>query len=112
MTPGQKILLVKNAGEFKKEFGQSSLDGITYYEWLSGSLSNSSEKPELQMPGDVDDSLVRCYIRIDRVSYEDTTPWPLEPDGAGYSLTKKPDSLTLYGNDVINWQSATPTPGL
>ena len=62
------------------------------------------------MPGDVDELGTRYYIRVDRVSYDDESPWPTEPDGLGQSLTKKANSLTLYGNDVINWQSATPSP--
>lgn len=111
MAAGKKILLIKDADAFKAEFGQSSLEGVTYYEWLNGSLSNGSEKPELQMPGDVDEALVQYYIRVDRVSYEDVSPWPVEPDGTGRSLTKKAGSLNLYGNDVINWESVVPSPG-
>ena len=107
---GEKILLIKNAYAFKAEFGQTSLDSIKYYEWLDGSLSNGGEKPELQMPGDELDG-VRYYIRVDRVSYDDESPWPIEADGSGQSLTKKADCLNLYGNDPNNWQSATPSPG-
>ena len=107
----ERILLIKNADAFMLEYGSASLDGITYYEWLDGSLSNGGEKPELQIPGDVDQSMKRYYIRVDRVSYEDGFPWPTEPDGTGQSLVKKPDSLNLYGNDVINWQAMTPSPG-
>ena len=97
---------------FKLEFGQTSLDGITYYEWLIGSLSNGGEKPELQMPGDELDG-VRYYIRLDRVSYDDESPWPMEPDGMGWSLHQKTPTLEYnnYSNDVINWQAAAPTPG-
>jgi len=111
MVPDEKILLIKNATAFELEFGTGSLDGITYYEWLIGSLSNGGEKPELQIPGDVDELMTRYYIRVDRVSYDDVYPWPTEADGSGQSLTKKVDSLDLYGNDVINWQSAAPGPG-
>lgn len=107
----EKILLIKNTDAFKREYGQASLDGITCYEWIDGSLSNGGEKPELQMPGDMDESMKRYYIRVDRVSYEDIFPWPTEPDGTGQSLVKKPGSINLYGNDVINWQALTPTPG-
>ena len=112
IAPDEKVFLIKNADAFKLEFGQTSLDGITYYEWLDGSLSNGGEKPELQMPGDVDEFMTRYYIRVDRVSYDDVYPWPTEPDGMGQSLTKKVDSLNLYGNDVVNWTTATASPGL
>jgi hypothetical protein len=111
IDPDEKILLIKNAYAFKAEFGQTSLDDIRYYEWLDGSLSNGGEKPELQMPGDVDELGTRYYIRVDRVSYDDELPWPTEADGSGQSLTKKADSLDLYGNDPINWESDTTSPG-
>jgi hypothetical protein len=64
------------------------------------------------LPGDVDELGTRFYIRVDRVSYDDIAPWPTEPDGSGKSLTKPAGKLALYGNDVENWQSATPGPGL
>ena len=112
MAPGQIILLIKNAAAFKSEYGINSLDGLTYYEWSDGGLGNGGEKPELQMPGDIDTSGRRQYIRIDRVSYDDIAPWPTEPDGTGQVLQKPAAKLHLYGNDVVNWQTALPTPGL
>jgi hypothetical protein len=108
---GGRILLVKNAAAFEDEYGSGSLSGIAYYQWLDGSLSNGGEKPELQIPGDVDEWGTRYYIRMDRVTYEDDSPWPAEPDGTGKSLAKKPAGFNLYGNDVINWQALVPTPG-
>jgi hypothetical protein len=111
MISGQTILLIKNEAAFKSEYGTDSLDGITYYEWTDGSLSNGGEKPELQAPGDVNAQGQRQYIRIDRVSYDDSAPWPTGPDGTGQSLTKPAAKLSLYGNDVINWLSATANPG-
>lgn len=110
IDPNEKILLIKNAVAFKLEFGETSLDGITYYEWLDGSLSNGGEKPELQQPGDVDVLGTRYYIRVDRVSYDDEYPWPTSADGLGDSLTRI--SNTAYGNDVINWQGDSPSPDI
>ncbi len=112
VNAGQTILLIKHEAAFKAEFGNDSLDGITWFEWTDGSLSNGSEKPELQMPGDVDMQGNRKYIRIDRVSYDDELPWPANADGQGQSLTKPADKLNQYGNDPIDWQAATPSPGL
>lgn len=112
MAAGSRILLIKNAAAFQSEFGANSLNGITYFEWLTGGLSNGSEKPELQLPGDVDEWSARYYIREDRVGYSDVAPWPTEPDGSGQALTKSAGKLTLYGNDGAHWQSATPTPGV
>ena len=81
-------------------------------------LSNGGERLQLGKPGDVDDLDQRLYIRMDRVVYSDGShpeppavmdPWPTAADGAGPSLHR--DVLADYGNDVANWQAATPTPG-
>ncbi len=111
LAAGQRMLLIKNSAAFKSEFGADSLDGIVYCEWLTGSLSNGGEKPELQLPGDVDTLGERQYIRVDRVSYDDVAPWPTEPDGTGQSLIKPTSKLSLYGNDVVNWTAGFPDPG-
>ena len=108
VTAGEKFLLVKNLVAFTSEFGPPD-PGLKVFEWIDDSLSNGGEKPEIQLPGDVDEFLTRYYIRADRVSYDDTAPWPTEPDGSGQSLTRI--SNTAYGNDVANWQAAAPSPG-
>ena len=62
------------------------------------------------MPGDVNAAGVRQFIRVDRVNYDNEAPWPTGPDGGGTSLKRK--VTTDYGNDVANWEAASPTPGL
>jgi hypothetical protein len=84
-----------------------------------GSLSNSGERLELNMPGDVDMEGTRYFIRIDRVNYSDGSHpdncpglidlWPTDPDGQGASLIRK--NAANYGNDPDNWISASPSPG-
>jgi hypothetical protein len=70
---------------------------------------------QLSKPGDVDAMGTRYYIRVDRVVYSDGShpvggdPWPTSADGAGHALHR--NVATDYGNDVINWRAATPTPG-
>ena len=107
LEPGEKILLVQNLAEFNSEFTAPA--GTKIFEWIDGSLGNGGERIQLSMPGDVDALGVRQYIRVDRVVYDDGNGWPGEPDGDGQSLTRITDSE--YGNDVINWQSADPSPG-
>jgi len=52
---------------------------------------------------------------VDRVVYSDGShpvgedPWPMEADGGGLSLSRMVPSD--YGNDVVNWQAAEPSPG-
>jgi len=84
-----------------------------------GKLSNSGEKLELGMPGDIDKAGERHYIRVDRVSYSDGSHpencpggidlWPIQPDGSGKSLTRR--VLSDYGNDPDNWIASAPSPG-
>ena len=107
MTAGERILLIKNQAAFDSEFAAEP--GTRIFEWSDGSLSNGGERIELSMPGDIDILDVRQYIRIDRVNYDDETPWPEEADGEGWSLVRENDES--YGNDPANWNSAAPTPG-
>jgi hypothetical protein len=46
---------------------------------------------------------------MERVNYNNASPWPVAADGMGKSLTRIADGL--YGNDAANWQAATPSPG-
>ena len=114
------FLLVKDKAAFESVFlGGNDITtlGVQWFEWgaKGGSLSNGGEQLELQMPGDVEDTQ-RMYVRIDRVTYSDGShpvvgdPWPPEPDNSDvFTLNRK--IATDYGNDVINWEAAAPTPG-
>jgi len=115
---GEHILIAKKPEAFSWRYPGVAADKILGP--YDGSLSNSGEKLELSMPGDVDIEGKRYYIRIDRVDYsdgshpEDTAGaadlWPIEADGYGLSLTRKvPDD---YANDPDNWIASTPSPGL
>jgi hypothetical protein len=113
MSAGQYILLVKDRVIFLSRY--SVPEDVKVFQWGSGRLDNAGEKIQLSMPGDVDSEGVRQWIRIDRVVYSDgshpagSDPWPTGADGGGLSLSRK---VPLdYGNDVSNWQAATPTPG-
>lgn len=109
---GGYYLLIKDLATFTAHYGAPT--GGKYAVWADGSLSNGGEKIEISMPGDLD-GLERQYIRVDRVTYSDGSHpvgddlWPTSADGEGMSLSRKVSSD--YGNDVVNWQAATPTPG-
>ena len=107
MAAGEYVLLVRDVAAFNSEFGPAL--GTQVFEWGSGRLDNGGEKIQLSMPGDVDGGGERQYIRVDRVVYDDEAPWPSEPDGGGQSLSRI--TPADYGNDVVNWQAAAPTPG-
>ncbi|MFP6867589.1 MAG: lamin tail domain-containing protein, partial [Roseibacillus sp.] len=107
MQPGERILLVQNMTLFLATYTIPA--GVQVFQWSAGALSNSGEKIELSSPGDLDGLNQRQYIRLDRVTYEDGSPWPPEPDSGLHSLTRIDD--TRYGNDPANWIAAAPTPG-
>jgi hypothetical protein len=93
--------------------------GVQVLDGYGGRLSNAGEKVEISIPGDIDEENTRYYIRIDRVTYSDglhpedcpggVDLWPNEADGFGKSLSRKVPND--YGNDVANWEAATPSPG-
>lgn len=80
----------------------------------SGKLDNAGETIELwrpdtpQAPPHPDAGFVP-YILVERISYSDAPPWPVEADGLGASLQRiVPEN---YGNDPVNWRAALPTAG-
>jgi hypothetical protein len=111
------LLVVKDLTSFTARYG--SIPGVQVLDGYSGRLSNAGEKLQIDMPGDIDDLGTRYYIRIDRINYSDGSHpencpggvdlWPTEADGLGKSLSRKVP--TDYGNDVANWEAATPSPG-
>ncbi len=78
-----------------------------------GKLDNSAEEIKLNRPdapqGPGPDAGLVPYIQVDRVSYSDTPPWPVSPDGAGDALQRRRPHE--YGNDPVNWKGGAPTPG-
>lgn len=113
LGPGRRLLLVKDLAAFSATFTPAA--GTPIFAWNSGSLNNAGEQIQLSKPGGVDALGLRCCIRVDRVVYSDGShpagedPWPTSPDGSGDALHRK--VMSDYGNDVINWHAAPPTPG-
>ena len=112
---GGYLLVVRSLAAFNSSYPGAPA-GVQKLEWVNGRLDNAGEKVELSLPGDVNPSTgSRYYIRVDRVNYSDGShpvggdPWPTGADGGGQSLTRI--SSSAYGNDVINWKAATPSPG-
>jgi hypothetical protein len=112
------LILAKDLTAFTARHG-SMPPGVQVLDGFDGRLSNAGERLQIGMPGDIDEEGTRYYIRIDRVTYSDglhpedcpggVDKWPTEADGLGKSLSRKVP--TDYGNDVANWQAATPSPG-
>jgi hypothetical protein len=112
------LILAKDLTAFTARYGGMP-SGVQVLDGFGGRLSNAGERLQIGMPGDIDNLGTRYYIRIDRVTYSDglhpedcpggVDNWPTDADGRGKSLSRKVSSD--YGNDVANWQAATPSPG-
>lgn len=75
-----------------------------------GKMNNSGAEVRLLKPGPVDrETGDISYVVVDRVAYQDGTPWPAAADGGGASLERK--AGLLFGNDPDNWTAALPSPG-
>jgi len=104
---GGYLIVAKNPASFTAKYGAIPAGVLGPY---TSNLDNNGEKLEIAMPGDIDGTDDRKYIRIDRVNYDDKAPWPTGPDANGnYSLSRI--VTTGYGNDPNNWKQATPSPG-
>jgi hypothetical protein len=102
INSGQKILVARDPAMYASA-------PCPVYGPYEGKLDNAGETIELCMPGDLEYGKSRPWIPIEKLKYDDASPWPVECDGSGSSLTRiDPDA---YTNDVFNWQAATPTPG-
>jgi hypothetical protein len=115
------LLLVKNKTAFESEGYPAVPGGVQVLEWVTGRLSNAGEKIQISKPEspELGTGFVP-YIRVDRVNYSDGShpenfyelpadPWPTAPDGGGQALHRIVSGD--YGNDVANWQAASPSPG-
>ena len=83
-------------------------DNIPIYGPFGGSLDNSGESLRLMRP-EAQGQEEAGWILIDRVRYDDQTPWPAAADGEGPSLERRdPDA---YGNDPESWGASERTRG-
>ena len=95
LSGGQYYVTAVNASAMQ------SVYGINVHQWSDGALNNSGELITL-----VDNN----GNFVDSVRYDDSTPWPTEPDGNGPSL-ELISSASDNGNGV-NWQFSTGVTGV
>ena len=100
LGPNEYVLVVKtNESAFRAKY-TSVPAGLRFFGPAAGSLQNNGESLRLERP-DVPDPEGTSWILVDRVKYNDNSPWPESPDGDGPSLERIAPSL--YGNDPANW---------
>jgi hypothetical protein len=89
-------------------------DNVALYGPFTGDLNNDGDSLELYKPDPPQDAShpdvgYVPFIRVDKVNYTDRAPWPSTTDGTGFSLQRR--NPRTFGNEPLNWDGATPTPG-
>ncbi|MEW6158352.1 MAG: lamin tail domain-containing protein [Verrucomicrobiota bacterium] len=97
---------------FRNRFGVDP--AVPIFGPFMGNLNNAGEDVELFKPDPPQAATAPQpgfvpYVLVDRIKYSNVFPWPSEADGSGKSLQRRIGAA--FGNDPINWQAASPTPG-
>jgi len=91
INPGEFLVLASNKIEFNKRYRF-----VPFGEY-SGQLDNGGETITL---------VTATNDTIFSVTYDDESPWPVEPDGLGYSLVTKEINPTGDLNDASQWRAS------
>ena len=89
-------------------------DGVPVYGPYVGLLDNAGETIQLDRPGAPEPPSPEFpagyvpYVIVEKVTYGNSDPWPMQANGQGQSLERR--APADYGNDVANWY-ATPAVG-
>ncbi len=97
LAPGQFLVLVRNAGQFAAKYPGLALGGI-----YSGRLDNAGESLRIV-------SLLGGTILS--ITYNDRAPWPVTPDGSGFSLVPVDPNLNPAPSEGRNWRSSSSAGG-
>jgi len=108
MEAGEIILVVATNSRTGFRTKYSVPAEVDIYKQYVGVLNNGGESLKLWRP-DTPDVEGTPWILVDRVKYNDNSPWPESADGRGPSLERLAPSL--YGNDVANWTASAQSNG-
>ena len=96
LDPGEFVLVVSNLEAMEMRYG---LGLPIAGEWdTKDKLNNGGERIKLSFG---------AGVPIRDFSYDDKTPWPTEPDGAGFSLVIKSENASTDPNVAANWKSSS-----
>ena len=119
IDPGQILVLLPFdptltalAADFDSEYGVDIAGNLSSFLGpYPGQLDNGGETLTLRrVVGDpASGQSTTAQIIEDQVDFDDTAPWPIDPDGTGSSLQRTRSDL--WGNDSASWFSSNPTPG-
>ncbi len=93
LAPGQFFLLVRNGVTFDFKH-----PGVTYHGLYTGRLDNSGETLTLTHP---------LGAEIFSLTYNDNAPWPVAPDGGGFSLVPRDPNANPAPSSSSNWRASS-----
>lgn len=96
LPPGGFLVLVRNAAQFASRYPGVTIGGV-----YSGRLDNAGEGLRL---------IVASGGTVLSVTYNDRAPWPVTPDGLGFSLVPVNPNANLNPDDARSWR-ASASPG-
>jgi len=103
LQPYEYVLVVRtNETAFRAAYTNVP-GGVRIFGPMPGALQNNGERIRLRRPGTPDEGVIP-WITVDRVGYNDNSPWPESPDGDGQSLERIAPSL--FGDDPANWAAS------
>ncbi|MEA3367616.1 MAG: lamin tail domain-containing protein, partial [Planctomycetota bacterium] len=114
---GYALVVQTDPAAFRTEHGIP--ESVNIYGPYDLNLANDGERVALSRPGEPEianpppgqTAPYVPYIEIEKITYEDSPPWPIRADGDGSALARiDPDA---YIDDVLNWPPSTTggTPG-
>ncbi len=102
LAPGERIIVAKRTTSFRAKHGSGPRVAGQYFSSSSASLDNAGETLTLGLGPSAE---------LRRVPYLDEAPWPVEADGAGFSLTLVRPASNPDHEDPFNWRAGSATPG-
>jgi hypothetical protein len=107
LQAGARALIVGDLAAFAARFGSPA--GIAILGTFSGNLSDGGERLLLQAPDGPDPDTQPDILRD--FSYDDTAPWPVEPDLFDYALILNSPHSNPNHALAINWRASAQTGG-
>ncbi len=92
VLPGEFVVLARNAAAFAVKY-----PGVAVHGAYNGQLDNAGETVTLSFPSGGD---------VFSVTYHDRAPWPVTPDGHGFSLVPKQPGVTQAPDNGAKWRAS------
>lgn len=95
LGPGQFFVLARDANAFATKYPGVTVNGV-----YGGQLDNGGETVTLSYPTNSTNAVVFS------VTYDDAAPWPVTPDGQGFSLVPKQPGVFQAPDAGLKWRAS------